>query len=322
MASDLNLSRFGSIENGADGTYALDNELFLTVFAGETLRTFGNTCIMKGLHPTKVMVGKEMEYPVLGSTTARYQKIGEKLVTTRIASNKVTIRADEYLNAAVEIHDLDEAKTHYDIRAPYSDELGIALAEAFDDKTMRVALKAARSDAFIDDPKAFGGSVIARTNADTDAEVLQDIIFEAVQTLEEKNIRRTETRNLIMRPAQYYLLHRAPKVLNRDYGGSGSISENSDLRIAGVNITMSNLLPKAVYTKQDGENNDYSGNFTKTVALLFTPRAIMTASVRELQTSMSGDDYKFNYNATAIKAQYALGHCIVRPDCAIEIAKV
>jgi hypothetical protein len=66
--------------------------------------------------------------------------IGEKIITI-----------DDLLIADASIYDLDEAKLHWDVRSIYSQELGRALARAYDQRLARTLLSASESDGRVND---------------------------------------------------------------------------------------------------------------------------------------------------------------------------
>jgi len=67
-------------------------------------------------------------------------------------------------------------------------------------------------------------------------------------------------------------------------------------------------------------DNDYTGDFTKSVALVMNRQAVGTVKMFDLAVEMTGNDFHAMYQADMVIAKYAMGHGILRPDCAIEIA--
>ena len=316
--ADMNLvmSRPGQVNKSG----AVD-AMFLKVFLGEVLTAFDEHNIMKELHRVRTIDhGKSASFPILGKAAARYHVPGTPILgSNQIAANERVIAVDDLLIADVSLYDLEDAKNHYDVRQEYSKQIGAALAREFDRKTMRVAVKAAREAGIIDDEP--GGSII-KGGADiaTDAEKLAAAMFSAAQIFDEKDI-VGEERNIILRPMQYYLLSQSTKVLNKDWNGSGSYSDGKVFKIAGITLRKSNNLPNTNITdKIAGENNDYTGDFTNTVALVLQKAAIGTVQLRGVSIQKSGNDFNIMYQATLMLAKMAVGHGILRPGCAIEIS--
>lgn len=314
--TDLTLSRPGQINNTGD-----IDATFLKIFSGEVLTAFEETNVMKELHRMRTIDhGKSAAFPVMGKASARYHVTGTAILgSNKIAANERTINIDDLLIADVAIDDLEDAKNHYDVRQEYSLQLGRALAKTFDEKTMRVALLAARSAGIIDDEP--GGTVLKNVAFATDGEKLADGIFKCAQVWDEKDIVDWD-RTIIVKPAQYYLLAQTTKILNRDWGGAGVYSEGKVLKVAGVQIIKSNHIPSANITAAtSGEKNTYFGDFTNTVALALQKEAIGTVKLRDLSVQQSGHDFNVMYQATLMLAKYAMGHGILRPGCAIELSK-
>ena len=315
--NDLVMSRPGQVNK----TGAVD-AMFLKLFLGEVLTAFDEKNIMKDLHMIRTIDhGKSASFPILGKATARYHVPGTPILGfNQIAANERVINIDDLLIADVAIYDLEDAKNHYDVRGEYSKQIGAALAREFDKKTMRVAVKAARTAGIIDDEP--GGSVIkGGATIATDADVLAEALFNAAQIFDEKDI-TVEDRNVILSPAQYYLLAQNTKVLNKDWNGSGSYSDGKIMKIAGITILTSNNLPnESIASKTTGENNDYTGDFTNTVGLVLQKSAIGTVKLRDIQIQKSGNDFNIMYQATLMVAKMAVGHGILRPGCAIELSK-
>ena len=312
----LTLSRPGQVNKAGDPA-----ALFIKMFSGEVFTAFEENNIMKELHRMRqIEHGKAATFPVLGKGMARYHEIGTPITgSNRIATNERTINIDDLLIADVALYDLEDAMNHYDVRGEYSKQMGRALAKAFDEKTLRVGVLAARDPGLIEDDPA--GSVIKGGDTlATDGEKLAEAIWACAQTWDERDITEDD-RSIILRPAQYYLLNQTTKVLNRDWMGSGSYADGKLDKLAGLSVRMSNHLPKTDITGPTaGEKNVYHGDFTKTVGLALQRDAIGTVLLRDLTVQQSGEDFSIMYQAVLVLAKYAMGHGILRPGCAIELS--
>ena len=146
MAMDpITLSR-GGVINGDSGTWAKDNALFLKVFSGEVLTAFKRVCVFGDMiQKRSISSGRSAQFPVTGRFTADWQTPGAFVSGQGdMAQNEVIIKIDQYLTAAADIFDLDEAKAAYDIRSLYSNEWGEALARAWDKRHARLTAIGAR----------------------------------------------------------------------------------------------------------------------------------------------------------------------------------
>jgi len=312
-------SRLGVVNKAAPSDFATSNALFLKVFAGEVLTAFDETNVMKDLHTSRtISSGKSASFPVTGKANAAYHTVGTPLLgTQKIAHNEIVINIDDVLIADTFIANIDEAKNHYDVRAEYSRLLGMALAKEFDTRTMRVGLLGARSAATISGGN--GGTTLVSANAGTSGAAMAAAIFDAAKAMDEKDVPENE-RVAIVAPAQYYNLVQETSVINRDWGGAGVYAEGTVLKVAGIQIVKSNNLPTSNVAAVAGENNTYSGDFSNTVALVMQKQAIGTVKLMDLAVERTSGDFEVMYQGTLMAAKYAMGHGVLRPECAVEIA--
>lgn len=321
MPDNMILSRPGVSNLTTDGSWAQDNANFQQVFMGEVLTAFAETNVMKALHLVRTIDhGKSAEFPVTWKFNARYHTPGEPIMgSNRMPHKPRIINIDDLLIADTFIYNLDDMKNHYDVRGIYSTELGNALAREFDRKCMRVAVLAARSAGLVTGEP--GGTVLKNPDMATDGEKLASCIFAAAQALDEKDVPDSD-RHVILRPAQYYLLNQTTKVLNKDWNGSGSYSEGGITKIAGITIVKSNNVPgENIAAATQGENNDYTGDFTDTIGIVMHRSASGTVQLMDIATQMSGDDIAIMYQGTLMVAKMAVGHGVLRPCAAVELSK-
>ena len=144
---------------------------------------------------------------------------------------------------------------------------------------------------------------------------------------------------------------------NGGSGQNGTFKGNNVVRVAGFDVRTSNHLGINSYTSgqtysgianqaattrgerpnyvngKDGSDgttaagyNDYwqdeQGN-TSSVAnlfgLCFTKEAVGTVALKDLNMQMTGSEYKAMTQSTMMVASYAVGHGILRPDCAVSL---
>jgi len=315
------LARLGVNNGVSDGSWEQDNALFLEVFSGEVMTTFERANIFKELHRMRTITeGKSANFPALGNMHARYHEPGTAILGSNNPKiGQRTINIDDLLIADVVIYDLEDAKLHFEVRQEYSKGLGVALAKRFDQKIARLGYLAARSDGVTDDYD--GGSVVIHPNAATDGAQLAACIFTAAELLDTKDVPE-EDRNVIVKPAQFYLLVQHKDLLNSDWGGRGALATADLPLVANIAVHKSNNLPNGqnITAAIPGENNDYTGDFTNSVALVMNRLAVGTVKLFDLAVQKSGADFNIVYQGDMFVAKYAMGHGILRPDSAVEIA--
>ena len=346
------------------------NELFLKVFAGEVITTFEENNAMLPLTRVRtISSGKSAQFPTSGVATAKYHVPGESIMGTGTdtggdaaiadaskylskpnAAERV-IWIDDMLISSVFLADIDEAKNHYDVRSIYSTEIGRALAYAADKNLIRVAIAAARktTDRFgvasgtsttylgaqIDHSAANGGSGTA-------GDKWVDVLFQAAQKMDEKNVPSTD-RYALLPPASYYdIISTNKDAINRDYGNEGNPSvafPGEMISVAGIKVMKSNHIPTAnegssqdALHGADGVMNDTAGasavppgtagsgysaqDYSTTEGIIFQSEGIGTVKLMDLAVET---DYSVDRQGTMLVAKYAMGHGALREECCYEV---
>ena len=322
--ANATVSRLGLVNNtGTDF-----DALFLKVFSGEVLTAFArNNIFNEQLHSVRTITsGKSAQFPVLGTATAAYHTVGTPLVgANQIKANEKIINIDDLLIAQSFIANIDELKNHYDVRATYADELGKALARTYDQNVAKQIANASRASTNLSGGN--GGLVLTLASGNTaSANVTGDeiaaAIYDIAQAFDERDIPPTD-RFCVLPPAEYYkLAESATRTVDVDFNpqGNGSFASGKVQQVAGIPIMMSNNVPQTnVSSNPSGANNTYSGDDSKTIGLVFHKSAVGTVKLMDMTTEISGSDYGIMYQGTLMVAKYALGHGILRPECAATI---
>jgi hypothetical protein len=350
---DTDPSRVGQINSAGDV-----NALFLKKFAGEILTTFEENNIFKSLHTVRTIEnGKSAQFPVTGIASASYYTPGQNIADSGnsylsdIKKNEKVITIDDVLLASTFLSNIDDVKNHYDIRSVYASELGKALALRFDSALAKVFIAAARETT----PNVTGGKLggildvsanAMGTGADssddadntdpTGAELVA-ALFTAAQKLDENDV-PSDGRFAVLRPQEYYKLITGgsgslvinTSAVNKDVGGLGSIASGNIPQVAGITIYKSNHLPSTDLSGgagvDAGGSNDvfgaggvgYDGDFTNSLGIVAHPAAVGTVKLLDLATE---SEYQIERQGTLFVAKYAMGHGILRPECAIELQK-
>jgi hypothetical protein len=320
------------------------NELFLKVFSGEILTTFEETNVMKDLHMVRtIQNGKSAQFPVTGIASAKYHTAGENIADggnsylSAIKHAERVISIDDVLISSTFIANIDELKNHYDVRSIYAKELGKALAKRFDIATMKTLAAAARGTSEIggDDGTILGASTSLFAGANATAAELIDALYGVAESLDGKDV-SDEGRFAVLSPADYYTLITADNsavslASNRDAGGVGNIATGTINQVAGINLVKSNHLASVAVAEasqdqdDDGVNNapfgagngtGYNADLSATRILAGTKEAIGTVKLLDLATE---SEYQIERQGTLFVAKYAMGHGVLRPECAVEV---
>lgn len=298
-------SRIGQINGSGDV-----DAIFLKVYAGEVIATFDQANVMMDKHKVRVIRnGKSAQFPVVGPATSAYHTPGTELVGTAVKHNEKVIVIDDMLVSDIFIANIDEAKTHYDVRGEYSRKQGVELSNTMDRNIQQVGILAARAAATISGGD--GGTQLTNAGYATTGSTIAAGVFDAAQTLDEKNVPDND-RYCNLRPAQYYLVAQTTNVINRDWGGSGVYADGTVLKVAGVHFVKTNQLPSTNVVSGPAA---YQGDFSNTQFWVYHKSAVGTVKLMDLGMEAA---YDIRRQGTLMVAKYAVGHGILQPESSVE----
>jgi|TARA_B100000131_G_C18122949_1_gene613611 hypothetical protein len=338
-------SRIGQVEASGDA-----DALFLKVFANEVLTSFEESNVMKNLHTVRtISSGKSAQFPVIGKATAKYHTPGEDVFEATngtkypsvIQHNERIINIDDVLIAATSIANIDELKNHYDVRSTYATELGRALAKRFDIATMKTLFGAASAgQENISGVTGTGNRIVigdesslSLTGSGT-AEQLIDLFTFIAQRLDEKDVPETD-RFAIVTPAQYHTLSAANSAaIHKDFGNTGSGSEGTVYKLAGIEIVKSNHLQDIMNLGASQDSDDANANnhphdtsapfetggynFDATELEMLAGHKSAIGTVKLLDLAVESE-YSMSKQSHLMLAKYAMGHGILRPEAAVSV---
>lgn len=312
-------SRPGEQEGGSTDPL----ELFRTVFPGEVLEIYERLRVLAPTIFTRTIdSGKGAEFPAIGGATARYFTPGERLTGQgQIPHGQNLVNVDYPLISDIFLHDFDDAMIHYEVRARYARAMGIALANRDDSDTGIVIAKAARLSSGLVSSYA-GGTVLSKTNIDTDGTVMADAIFDAGIEFDTKD-NMVMGRRCALRPVQYGLVVKSGKATDHDTSGmgieNGGYATGKVKMINEIPIMKSNNVPSTNITvNPTGARNDYTGDFSKTFGLVYGDEAAACVRRWELEMQQEGT---VAGQGDLIVGRMMHGKAPHRADCAIELVK-
>lgn len=316
--SNATPSRFGQVNGSGDV-----DALFLKVFSGEVMAEFETANVSMDKHFVRqITSGKAADFPKLGKTTAAYHTPGVEITGGQINSGQETITINDLLLSSVFIANIDEAKTHFDVRGHYAREMGLALANQMDRHVLQTGIQAALRST----PTLTGGnageiidnaSLGSGKDMDANANDLVDAIMKGRETMDENGVPEEDV-FIYLRPKHYYLLANSSKVQNVEFGntGNGSVSDGKVLRVAGVPVVKTTQLPTTNVTTgvSAGSAGRQAVDARNTVALLMHKSAVGTVKLLDLATEGA---YDIRRQGTLMVAKYAVGHGVLRPEGAV-----
>lgn len=318
------LSRSGLVNNGVGSA----TELFLKKFAGEVLTTFETEAVFKPLTLIRTIEnGKSASFPITGTASTAYHTPGQNILSdgsylSAIGHNERVINIDNLLLSSTFIAKIDEAMNHYDVRSIYTEEIGRALAKNFD-RTLAQVIHIASASSAVAPGKAGAGSItITGTTSGVvnDGVNLAKGIYDAVVILDKNDVPDDGNRFAVLSPDNYARL--VQYLGNPDKPNSkANYTSNSVLEVAGVKIYKSNNLPKGTITAVTGANNAYNGTFTassstENLGYVFHKNAVGTVKLLDLAVE---SEYRIDHQGTLIVSKYAMGHGVLRPECAVRL---
>lgn len=293
-----------------------DHSMALKVFAGEVLTTFENSTIILDKHFVKtISSGRTAQFPAVGVATAAIHTPGAYLAPGAISSDERTITIDGLLLASTFIADIEEAMSHYETRRIYSDELGRALANAFDSNVFKEIVKGSAQTGLVSQPN---GVIVTDANLGsatlaTKADAIVKALFKVAETFDEGDV-PSGPRYAAFLPEEYYALVQAIQTngfsaVHKDYGGQGSIATGKILNLAGFDILMSNHVPS---TDTSGTDSYHGVNASTVKGVCWHPQGAATVKLMDLSMQQ---EYSTWHQGTILVARYAMGHGYLRPAC-------
>jgi len=305
-----NVNHVGQIDMSGDRW-----ALFLKLFGGEVLTSYEDNNVTQGtIMERMISNGKSVQFPAIGKIGSGYHTPGAEITGQRVPHNEVTLEVDGLLYSDVFLDDVEEVMNHYDVRGPYTMEMGRELAKQFDINNLRVIAQAADMTSPIVEGHS-AGTQLSANNASTDGSVLETEIWEAAQTFDEKNV-PSDGRRVALAPAQYYLLAAQTNNLNRDYGGRGSYAEAEIPIVANMPLIKCNHIPNTNLSSDTSVLEKYRHDYSDIQALIWHQQSAGVVRLKGLSVESNWD---FRRQGTLIIAKQATGHGPLRPDCSAVI---
>lgn len=199
----------------------------------------------------------------------------------------------------------------------YTKELGEFLARHYDANVIRSIILSARSGALFTGDT--GGTGLQNAAFATDASALIDGMSMGRQAMDEKDVPLTsQALFALLKPAQWYMLARSEKNLNKNYNGdTASVRSMSFTTIDDTTVLKSNLAP---FGDNDSANTaipaPYRAKFGTTVGTMWTPYAAASAIVQDVGFTIVDQPEK---QGTLLIARMMVGTRKLRSKCAVEL---
>lgn len=305
-----------------------ERALMLDLFGGEIIGAFETFTQLRDKHQTKTLSkGKSFKFPAIWRAGGGYHTPGVELTGRQINHTEISVTPDDKLISDIFVADVDEMLNHFDVRQPYTKEMGEFLARHYDANILRTILKAARSGAlFAGDA---GGSAVVNASLATDGTALLTSISAAKQAMDEKDVPvNSQPVYALFKAAQWYLMAQSDKNLNRDTNGGGASIRSMSLNtIDDVMVLKSNIANEvygvdntaAPYSTANDEKfipAYYRAKFGTTVGTVWTPMAACSALVKDVTFQIEDQPRK---QGALLIAGMMTGTRTLRSKCAVEL---
>lgn len=310
--ADANPSRVGQA-NLAGTTDAL----FLKVFSGEVMSSFNSNTVMSGLTRVRnINSGKSAQFAAIGRIGAEYHTPGTEITGSNVEHGEKVVTIDDLLISDSFISNIDEAKNHYEVRSEYSTQMGQALAQTYDRSLISAAVKAAaaaEAGAVSDQGNAASTNLGSATPT---VQTIVDALYAEAAAMDELFL-PAEDRFVIVSPATYWGLVQNDKLIDRDFGGTGSYTEGKVIKVAGMsiiksaNLGINHTAVGNLAQYPDAGGTKYMTDTSAVAALVLQRTALGTVKLMELASESA---YDIRRQGTLMVSKMAVGHGVIRPE--------
>lgn len=277
-------------------------ELVLEEFTGMVEESIVTRSVTEGWMPIRTVKGTAtITKDAIGESTLQVLEVGKTPDGTnnQFSDNSLTIKTVVLARSALPM--LDVFQTKYDARKAVANEHGKALAKMRDAAFLVQIAKAglATASKYGALPGHSGGTQHTLTTAgdEKDPAKLYKAINSLLAKLEEKDVVPQEDGHaLFVRPSVYYALMEAEQIINGDYltSDGNKVQGVPVLKALGVPIIKTNNMPhtNTVSTPDTVAKlmgGDYSGDFSKVVMMLASPKAILAGETISLESDIFFD---------------------------------
>ena len=297
------------------------NELALIMpeFTGTVEGTIARKSVVEPWIPMRKVTGTAVvnNYAVGEAQLGKVQP-GEapKSVVSKFSKNQLIIDTTIYARNA--FAQLDVFQTNFDARKQVAEEHGKKIAKFRDQSFLIQAAKAAQltQSTFGDTDGHQGGSTYTLGAAAdrSDPSKLYYAIGRLMEMMELKDVDPlSDDVAIFLKPSEYYTLLDAEQLTNGEFITSdGNSIKTRVLSAYGVPVFSTNNLPSGVITDHF-LGADYNGDFSKLVAVAFSPRALLAGETISLESDLWYDKM---YKQWFVDSQMAYGVTPNRPEFA------
>lgn len=281
--------------------------LTIEKFTGRVEGTIARRSALAGFVTTEQLVGTDtMTNKGVGEVQLQKLVPGVAPDGMRVDISKASLTVDTVINARHVFPLLETIQTDFNVKGSVADEQGKKHAKFRDQAFFIMAAKtslrteSAYNGGTAGKPGGYSGGsqVYLDTAGDAkDPAKLYKAVADLAIQMELKDVDPgADDVMLCVGPEVFYTLQQAEQIVNSNYVTSnGTKLDNVPIfKAFRIPVISSNNVPKGVVTNHELSNaansNAYDGDFSKLVAVAFSPRALMAAHAIELETKVWFDD--------------------------------
>lgn len=303
------------------------NPLYIEQYGGEVEHRILKDSFMRQFFTFKSVRGTDtITNDRMGFTALQKVSRGIRPTDSSPTFDNISVKVDTIVLARTNQFLLDDFLAHLDVRKEVGMEHGKTIGKFFDEAFIVQGIKAAQitnvSPAGVSSggwegvtpyanvprtaPEGFQGAtpiMLAAANDELDPDKLERAIQDMCQKIEEKDIELSGG-VVLVRPAQYYVLLRNSKLLDRDYSEmNGDYAKGKVLMANGVRIQTTNRFPATAdvgtthFLSNAGNGNAYdvTANDVNCVALFLQPKALLAGETIPLTSKVYYSDIELQW---------------------------
>lgn len=273
---------------------------YIEEYSGIVEGTIMRKSLLTGFVPTISVRGTDTVSKFrVGSATLQTLTPGTAPDGTVVQASKAKVVVDTVVLARNLLPLLDDFQNSYNARAAVAAEHGKTIAKFRDQALFIQAVKSAQITDVSTYPSGWNPGTqfsFAAAGDQNDPAKLLAAFASLFAAIEEKDVDPVADGMIaVVRPATFYNLVQNDAIINRNYVLSdGTEIKTNMLEAYGVPVRVSNNLPNTNVSghrlSNAGNGNAYDGDFTKVVACVFSPHAVLAGETIALTSKVWFDD--------------------------------
>lgn len=288
-----------NIKNQASTANTDDLELVIEEFSGVVEQTLDRVSILAPKIPMRSVKGTAtLTNYAVGETQLGKVTPGVTPDGTEADFSRISVTIDTLIYARNTLPLLDVFQTQFDARRELGVEHGKKMAKLLDQSLFIQAAKAAALTASPYGSAGHqGGSTVTLGASEdpADSGVLLARMAELLGIMEGKDVDpQGDDLMIALRPDKFYNLIQSEQIINGEYiTADGNKMQGYIFKAFGVPVVRSNNVPNSVISghllSNSRNGNAYDGDFSKLLALAFSPRALLAGETIPLQKDVFFD---------------------------------